>query len=459
MPTDTPPHLRRDLGLLQITMIGIGAMIGAGIFVLIGAAAGQAGPAVILAFALNGVIAVIVGAHYAELSAAMPRAGGPYFWLKQSFGPGWGFLAGWLSWFANICACALYALAFGSFAADLARVTLGVSTADAARLATPLAVGITGLFLWVNVRGVRNAGWAETALTGLKIAILLVFVAFGLGAVFGRASFPDAYTPFLPDRAASLFGAMGLIFIAFEGYEIITRSAEEVRQPEQTIPRAIFLSIAVSVTLYIAIAFVLFGGVVAPPGERVSTYLGSLGELGMAEAAGQLMPYGRVALLVAGLASTASALNATVFAASRISFAMGRGGELPRLLGRIHARHLTPHWATGVTGVLVVTMVLALPVYEVGASASLMFLLVFVLVCASVAWLRRTQPDLPRPFRVPGVPYLSWIGVGSGVGLAVALLDLTPVAWATALCWLALGLVIYRLPTAPPPSGHTAERS
>jgi len=447
-PADPTPHLRRDLGLLQVTMIGIGAMIGAGVFVLIGAAAGQAGPAVILALALNGVIALIVGAHYAELSAAMPRAGGPYYWLKESFGPGWGFLAGWLSWFANVCACALYALAFGSFLADLTRVAVGVSALDAAQLATPFAIGITLVFLWVNVRGVRDAGWTETALTGLKVSILVVFVAFGLGAVWGRADLAAAYTPFLPEHAASLFGAMGLIFIAFEGYEIITRSAEEVRQPEKTIPRAIFLSIGVSVTLYVAIAFVLFGGIATPTGESVSTYLGRLGELGMAEAAGQLMPYVRVALLVAGLASTASALNATVYAAARISFAMGRGGELPGELARLHPRHLTPHWATWVTGALIVIMVLTLPVHEVGASASLMFLLVFVLVCASVAWLRRTEPELPRPFRAPGVPYLSWVGVGSGVGLAVALLDLTPVAWATAGCWLVLGLVVYHLPAS-----------
>ena len=117
--------LSREMNLLQITAIGIGAMIGAGIFILTGIAAGQAGPALILVFALNGIIAVIVGACYAELASAMPRAGGPYCWLKAAIGPRWGFFAGWMSWFANTLACSLYALGFGAFAAKLLEVCCG----------------------------------------------------------------------------------------------------------------------------------------------------------------------------------------------------------------------------------------------------------------------------------------------------------------------------------------------
>jgi amino acid transporter len=435
-----PVALSRELGLLQVTMIGIGAMIGAGIFVLIGLAAGKAGPALILVFALNGVIAAIVGAHYAELSSALPRAGGPYYWLGEAIGPAWGFLAGWLSWFANATACSLYALGFGSFAVELFRLA---GTPLHRSGSTAIALGIALVLLAVNYRGARETGWTETVLTGLKLAILVCFSVFGVGVVLGREDLATAYTPFFPESAMGVFAAMGLIFIAFEGYEIITRSAEEVKNPSVNIPRAIFLCLGVSVTLYILLAFVLLGAVQPPQGQAIHEYLGTLGELGMAEAAAQVMPYGRVLLLTAGLASTASALNATIYSATRVSFAMGRGGGLPPVLGRIHPVRRTPYWATGASGLLIVAMIVALPIEEVAASASMMFLLVFVLVCYSVSALRKRRPELERPFRVPLVPYLSWIGVASGIGLSLALANLSAVAWLTALVWCAAGALIY----------------
>ena len=434
--------LSREMNLLQITAIGLGAMIGAGVFILTGIAAGQAGPALILVFALNGIIAIIIGACYAELASAMPRAGGPYYWLKVAIGPRWGFFAGWMSWFANILACSLYALGFGAFAAKLLDGCCGSFLPASQPLSLAIAIIIMLVFLFVNYRGADEAGWTEVVITGTKLAILFAFGLVGLTFVIGENNVSQALTPFFPEGAVGVLSAMGLTFIAFEGYEIITRSAEEVRNPEKNIPRAIFLSIGTAVILYLIIALVMLGTTQAPQGEPVHLYLGRLGELGMVETAGQLLPYGKLVMLVAGLASTGSALNATLYSASRVSFAMGRGQDLPTFLARIAPLRRTPHLAIAATGVLSITMLLLLPIREVAASTSLMFLLLFALVCYSLIRLRHKQPELKRPFRLPLVPFLPWVGVVSCVGLSFALMNLSLSAWITAGIWILIGIVV-----------------
>lgn len=434
--------LSREMNLLQITAIGIGAMIGAGIFILTGIAAGLAGPALILVFALNGIIAVIVGACYAELASAMPRAGGPYCWLKAAIGPRWGFFAGWMSWFANTLACSLYALGFGAFAAKLLEVCCGPFLLLHQHLSLGIAIIIMLVFLFVNYRGADEAGWTEVVITGTKLAILFAFGLFGLAIVIGKNNIMPAFTPFFPEGAVGVMSAMGLTFIAFEGYEIITRSAEEIKNPEKNIPRAIFLSIGTAVILYLMIAIVMLGTTQAPQGESVYLYLGRLGEHGMMEASGQLLPYGKLVMLVAGLASTGSALNATLYSASRVSFAMGRGQDLPIILARITPVRRTPHWAIATTGMLSMTMLLLLPIREVAASTSLMFLLLFALVCYSLIRLRHKQPDLKRSFRVPLVPLLPWVGVISCVVLSFALMNLSLSAWIAAGSWIVIGVVV-----------------
>ena len=433
--------LSREMNLLQITAIGVGAMIGAGVFVLTGIAAGQAGPALILVFALNGIIVVIVGACYAELASAMPRTGGPYYWLKAAIGPRWGFFAGWMSWFANILACSLYALGFGAFAEKMLEVCCISFLPASQQLSLPIAIIIMLVFLFVNYRGAVEAGWTEVVITGAKLAILFAFGLFGLTIVIGENNISQAFTPFFPEGAVGVLSAMGLTFIAFEGYEIITRSAEEVKNPEKNIFRAIFLSIGTAVILYLMIAVVMLGTTQAPQGEPVYLYLGRLGELGMIETTGQLLPYGKLVMLVAGLASTGSALNATLYSASRVSFAMGRGRDLPTSLARIASARRTPHLAIATTCVLSMTMLLLLRIREVAASTSLMFLLLFALVCYSLISLRHKQPGVKRSFRVPLVPLLPWAGVVSCVVLSFALMDLSLSAWITATIWIVIGVV------------------
>jgi len=435
--------LAREIGLVGAVALGLGAMIGAGVFVLSGMAAGTAGPALILAFALNGLIALIVGSCYAELSGMMPQAGGAYIFAKPGLGPTAGFFAGWMSWFAQTIACSLYATAFGSFAITLFHSITGTMAADG--VAAMISVAALVSFSALNYRSAGEAGQIEIFVTGLKIAVLLVIVAFGLGTLLGREDPVAAFTPFMPEGGLGLLGAMGLTFIAFEGYEIIVQTAEEVERPARTIPLAIFASIFIAVTLYILVAIVLLGAVTPPPGMSTHQFLGRLGELGLMEAAGQFVSGGKVILLIAGLASTASALNATTYGSSRIALAMGRGGDLPHLLARVHPIHRTPHIAIAVTWCIMIFVTLALPIRDIAAATDIMFLLVFVMVCSTVIRLRSAWPDRERSFRVPLSPWLPGIGIASGLLLSIGLIELSTRAWITALCWLGLGFVVHRI--------------
>lgn len=430
--------LARKITLLGTISLGLGAMIGAGVFVLSGMAAGAAGPALILVFALNGLIALIVGCCYAELSAMMPQAGGAYVWAKPGLGSFPGFYAGWMSWFAQSIACSLYATAFGSFVVSLVHSATGLQAGS--WLSSTIAVAALVSFLCINYRGAGKTGRVEIIVTGLKLAVLLVVIAFGLGAIAGKAEPAAAFTPFLPEGITGLWIAMGLVFIAFEGYEVIVQTAEEVENPESTIPRAILISICAAIVIYLLIAVVMLGAVTAAPGQEVYQYLGELGELGLMEAAGQFVPAGKIVLLVAGLASASSALNATVYGASRIAFAMGRGGDLPAPLGRVHPIHKTPYIAICVTGAVMILVTLTLPIQDIAAAADIMFLLLFAMVCLTLIRLRSRWPHRERPFRVPLSPWLPGVGMAAGLLLSFGLVHLSPAAWITAGIWLLLGL-------------------
>ncbi len=441
--------LSRDLGLLDITMIGVGAMIGAGIFVLTGIAAGHAGPGLILAFFLNGLIALIIGAAYAELGSCFPEAGGGYLWVKQGMSEVFGFLSGWMSWFAHAVACSLYALGFGSFTAELIRLGFGEPKIGYHTLQVAIGVVAAAVFTYINFRGSSETGLVGNIVTSIKIFILLVMAGFGLYKIFGTPGSFDHYTPFLPEGMLGVFVAMGLTFIAFEGYEIIAQSGEEVKDPQRNIPRAIFLSIVIAVAIYLLVAFVVLGALEPPPGVPIYKFLGTLGELGMAEAAGQFMPAGKVILLLAGMASTMSALNATVYSSSRVSFAMGRDGNLPVIFGRIHPETHTPYVAIFLSGALIIAMAVALPIEDVAASADIMFLLLFMMVCYSLITLRERRPDLDRRFTVPLFPYLPWAGIVICIALSLTLFELSPIAWFTALAWIGAGIVIHYVYSVP----------
>ena len=296
--------LSRNLNLFTITMIGIGGMIGAGIFVLTGIAAGVAGPALILAFALNGIITSFTAMSYAELGSAYPEAGGSYLWVKEGLGGTQGFLAGWMSWSAAASAGALYALGFGRFASELwlltAFPTFGLTVAQMTMIFMTLII-LT--FTFINFLGASETGSIGNIVTLAKIVILGLFVLFGILVMLNSDGWQQSFTSdFMPNGFIAVFAAMGVTFVAFEGYEIIVQSGEEVINPSRNIPRAIFLAIAVAVTIYLLVSIVAIGATVPPVGMKVYEYLGLQKEVAVVETARQTFPWGigAVVLLFTG---------------------------------------------------------------------------------------------------------------------------------------------------------------
>ena len=438
--------LVRDLGLFDITMVGVGAMIGAGIFVLTGLAAGTAGPALILAFALNGVVTILTAMVYAELGSAIPEAGGGYLWVKEGM-PAWNaFMAGWMSWFAHAVAGSLYALGFGSYVELMLR-EFGVTSVlgfTGEPLHKALAVGIALAFVLINFKGVSETGVVGNIVTMGKIAILGIFVVSGVAAIFRNPQYMDKFTPFAPEGLTGVFLAMGLTYIAFEGYEIIVQAGEEVRNPRETIPKAVFLSLAIVIPIYMLVAFTALGAVNPETGEPTWQWLGGHAELGLAEAARQFMPLGTTLLLVGGLLSTMSALNATTFSSTRVSFAMGRDRNLPDLFGEIHEATRTPYLALLCSGGLIVVMAVTLPIHDVAAAADVMFLLLFLQVNVAVITIRKKYGDkLDYGFLIPFHPVLPIVNMAMIGFLAVFMFQFSAVAWFFVIGWLGAGFLLY----------------
>jgi APA family basic amino acid/polyamine antiporter len=456
-----------ELGLLDATMIGMGAMIGAGIFVLTGLAAEIAGPAAILVFALNGVVTAFTGLSYAELAASIPKSGGGYAFVREIFDDLPSFIMGWMLWFAYMIAGALYALGFAPNFLELLHVygvvpppgQVGAVAVPFVDAAVPLAfllafVAVLGLVA-LNAVSTAASGSVETIFTLIKVSILLVFVAFGLASpMFAGAEFQ----PLFPagTGAAAILPAMGLTFIAFEGYDLITTVTEEVENPRENIPKAIFVSLAVTVIVYLAVVTVAIGTLGAGG-------LADAGEAGIAAAATSFMPTGLPiiqnggALVVFGAVfSTLTALNAVVIASSRVAFSMGREGQLLPSFGQLHHRYGTPFVAILASAVVMLGSV-ALPTQSAGNMSSLFFLLSFIIVNVAVIRLRRERPNMNRPYEMPYYPAPPLIGIALNLVLAVVLVEYLLrtdlLALALSAGWILLGglafYVLKRLQARP----------
>jgi basic amino acid/polyamine antiporter, APA family len=433
------------MSMMDATLIGVGAMIGAGIFVLIGIAAGVAGPALLLSFVLNGLIALFTAMSYAELGSCYHDAGGGYLWVKEGLAKWNGFLSGWMSWFAHAVACSLYALGFGAYFDHVLR-EFAIAMPQWGFLSPQkvLAAGTALVFAYVNYRGASEAGKIGNFVTVTKIVILLIFSGFGLELILKAGDPMAAFRDFMPNGIGGVFKAMGLTFIAFQGFEVIAQSSEEIKNPRKNIPRAVFLSLAIVVPIYLVVTVVALGSVAPPAGMTSWQYLALHKEVALVEVARSLFRGGGVLILIGGLISTISALNATIYSSSRVAFAMGRDRNFPAFFSRVHKKRRTPHWSILISAALIVFMAVSLPIEDVASAADIMFLLVFLQVNIAMIKLRKKRPDLDRGFRVPLFPALSIIGIFLLLVLAVYMFDYSVKAWIVTLTWIGIGLLVYK---------------
>jgi amino acid transporter/nucleotide-binding universal stress UspA family protein len=440
----TEVHLSREMKLLDVTMIGVGAMIGAGIFVLTGIAAGVAGPALIITFVLNGLVALLTAMSYAELGSCYHDAGGGYLWVKEGL-PQWnGFLSGWMSWFAHAVACSLYALGFGAYFEHVLK-EFGVMLPQWGFISPQklLAVAIAIVFAYVNFRGASETGKIGNFVTMAKIVILAIFVGFGLELMFRRGDVSAAFTPFMPNGWGGVFKAMGLTFIAFQGFEVISQCSEEVKNPKKNIPKAVFLSLLIVVPIYVLVAVTALATV--QPGDMTPwDFLAQKKEIALVGVAETFFVGGGVLLLIGGLISTMSALNATVYSSSRVAFAMGRDRNFPTFFSKVHPTKFTPHFAIVFSFIIVVLISISLPIEDVASAADIMFLLLFLQVNVTLIRLRKKRPDLDRGFFTPFFPWLTIVGILLLLFLAVYMFGYSPLGWFVTIGWIAVGLVIYR---------------
>src|SRR5918999_6068767 len=451
-------QLVRTLGLMDIIMIGIAGMIGGAIFVLTGPAIGLAGSAVILAFIINAVITLFTAMAYAELGSAMPEAGGGYLWIREGLPRPNAFLSGWMAWFAHIIAGSLYAVGFGAFLYQLLGPNVAGILSDQPLFGIIpfdklLAVTSVAAFTYLNIKGTSETGKTGTIVTIVQLGTILCLIIAGFWTMYDNNnnsplnSTTNNFADFMPTGIAGLVAAMGLTFIAFEGYEIIVQTGEEVKNPKRNIPRAIFISLAIVVILYCLVAFVSIGAI-APEGIAAWRFIGEGGELGITKAAEIFLPYGTLIVLGGGMVSTLAALNATTFSSARVAFAMGRHYNLPHKLSSIHPVNRTPHIAIIISGIIMSFMAYALPLADIAVAAGVIFLLLFTQVNIAAITIRRIYGNkLSYGFKTPFFPVIPMAGIFLKLGLALYLLVTQPLSWGITIMWIVVGFVLYRMYT------------
>ncbi|MFX1516194.1 MAG: amino acid permease [Promethearchaeota archaeon] len=441
--------LSRDMTVTQATMTGVGAMIGAGIFVLTGIAAGIAGPGLLVAFAFNGVIATLIAMVYAELGSAMPEAGGGYIWAQAGLGERQGFLSGWMSWFAAAVAGSLYALGFAAYFVALIR-NLGVKipTENVFFIEKIIAVIAIILFLVINQFGSSVMGKAEIWISGIKVLILAFFILTGLIIITSNPTLASSnFSEFFPKGFFSIFTAMGFTFIAFEGYEVVCQTGEEIYDPKTSIPKSVILSVIIVIPIYLLVGVVSLGAFTVE-GQPTWEFLGKNKELGLLFAAQQMLPgLGLMVILFGGILSTLSALNAVIFSSTRVAFALARHGSLPTQLATVSAETHTPVNSIYITGLLVILMAMFIPIEAVATSADLMFMILFGQVMIAAILIRRkvriSKEKLDYGYKTPLFPLIPVLG---GIALLIIFsytLFLHLEAFLITLVWIVLGETIY----------------
>ena len=430
--------MRRDLGFLDVTMIGIGAMIGSSIFVLIGVITQEVGAAILIVFALNGVVTIFTATSYAELGSSFPEAGGGYLWAKKALPHPAGFISGWLSWFGHTVACSFYSLGFGyALVAIINYMNLDVFGIPSDTLVKVFAAIAIIFFLAINYIGVGVTGKTGSSITMIQILIIVFFVTFAVIYalnVHGSGVISSNLKPFLPEGKgfSSIFMMMAFSILAFEGYEIIVQCGEEVKNPRKNIPRAIFASVGVAVVLYLLVGLACLSNFnihdISFEGENAVFFT-----------ARSIMPLLGGLIILGALLSAMAALNATVFSSSRVSFAMGRDGSLPSVFGRIHRVRRIPHNAILITGIIMFVMAIFFPLTVIVASTSVVFLLLFTIANLACIRLAPRLTEMDVGFRTPLFPLFPVIGVVGNLTLAISIFWLYPQAWYVTAVWLVIG--------------------
>ncbi len=472
--TSTDGHLKRSLGALDLISLGIGAIIGTGIFAIIGTAAAGgaghlgAGPGVSLSFIITAVACAFSALAYAEFASLVPIAGSAYTYSYATLGELIAWIIGWdlIIEYAvgNVAVAIAWAAYFHQLFSGLGihipawlavdyrsahqaaqaivaaggRIPLDLALPFEAWQTAPVLFGVRVIFnflaaaivaavTWLLVIGIKESARANNVMVALKVIILLFFI--GVGAFYVK---PENWSPFMPNGFAGVWTGASLIFFAFIGFDAISTAAEECRNPGRDMPIGIIGSLIVATVIYVATAAVLTGiepwyqlGVADPLAAVFA-------RMGMNWAAGIIS--------LGAIISMTAVLLVFQLGQPRIFFSMSRDGLLPKYFARVHPRYQTPHVTTIWTGVVVAAVAAVANINEIVELTNIGTLFAFVLVCAGVIILRYTDPDRPRVFRTPLVPWVPLLGIAMCIYL---MFGLPPITWARFGIWLLVGMAVY----------------
>jgi APA family basic amino acid/polyamine antiporter len=376
-PQSPNPSLRRELGLLEVTLSGVGIILGAGVYVLIGQAAGLAGNAIWLAFGISAIIALLTGLSYAELSSMFPKAGAEYDYVKNAFNAQLAFVIGWLVFLSGVLAAATVALGFAGYFSALTSIPVLIS-------AIVLLIMLTALLAY----GVKETARVAVIATLIEVSGLVIIIAIGLPHL-GSVNYWE-----MPQGYSGLFAASALIFFAYQGFESMVKFSEETKKPETTVPKALILALAISVILYVLVALSVVSVIGwqqlavsnAPFADAVSASLG---------------PNAAVIIAIVALFATANTALMSMYASSRILYGMAGSSDVTARLAWVHPVRRTPWIAIIICGVLSGILIFAGDIAFIANVTNFTLFLTFIVINAAVIVLRYHSPRTTRPFRIP----------------------------------------------------------
>lgn len=434
---DEEGGLERHLGLWQLTAIGIGAIIGAGIFTLAGTVANQtAGPAVTISFIIAGVASACAALSYAEFGGMIPQAGSAYTYGYAVLGEAAGWMIGWdllLEYTAIVAVVAIgisgyFSFLLESFGLDLPLWMLGAPTTGEGHRIDLFAVVLCLLIAFLLNRGIRASARAETALVVVKVAIVLAVIV--VGAFYVNT---DNLSPYMPFGFGGAVTGAATVFFAVFGYDAMSTAAEESKDAQRILPKAIIMSLAISMVLYLLACTVLTG---MQPFQEIDP------ESGFATAfqAAGLERFADI-IAIGAIVGILTVLLSFMLGASRVWFAISRDGLLPKWFAETNRNHVPhrPTWIIGIVSALIAGLV---PIGEAAELTNIGILLAFIVVSVAVIVLRYRSPEIPRTFRTPLMPVLPLLGIGFSLWL-ISKLD--SVTWLRFIVWFVIGVLVYAL--------------
>ncbi|MGD1223027.1 MULTISPECIES: amino acid permease [Streptomyces] len=430
------PGLERSLGLVQLTAIGVGGIIGAGIFTLAGTVAnGTAGPAVLVSFLIAGVASAAAALSYAEFAGLIPKAGSAYTYGYAVLGEFAGWFIGWdllLEYTAIVAVVAIGISGYFSFlvedmGADLPNWMLGAPGTGSGHRVDLFAAILCLLIAWLLTQGIRSAARFETVVVALKVIVVLVVIVVGFFHI-DTAN----YHPFFPYGISGAFTGAATVFFAVFGYDAMSTAAEESKDAQRHMPKAIIYSLVIAMVLYVLACLVLTGMQNYKEIDKESGFSSAFQSVGLNRLAD--------VIAVGAIIGILTVMFTFMLGVTRVWFAMSRDGLLPKWFAKTHPTRHVPTRVTWIVGAASAAIAGFLPINEAAELTNIGILLAFVVVCAAVIVLRYRQPDLPRSFRTPWMPFVPALGIVFSIWLITFLQWQT---WVRFAVWFVIGVAVY----------------